>query len=76
MLAIVVSMAFLDELLLLKILLYRKNTVIFVYIFINFKPILNASMTVESDGTTLSIVMTLPCDNGQTVTAIFSGSIQ
>ena len=43
---------------------------------ISYKPMVNASMEVESDGTNLNIVLTLPCDNGATINATFAGTIQ
>lgn len=43
---------------------------------ISYTPQVNASMEVVSDGTTLSLTMVLPCNNGETLTCTFDGSIE
>ena len=39
-------------------------------------PQVNASLEVVSDGTTVELTMTLPCNSGESYTCKFSGSIQ
>lgn len=43
---------------------------------ISYTPQVNASMEVVSDGATLSLTMVLPCNNGETLTCTFNGSIE
>ena len=43
---------------------------------ISYTPQDNASMEVVSDGATLSLTMVLPCNNGETLTCTFNGSIE